>query len=162
MFQFRHINRRHFPRKYVLVVEDDLENQVRFATWATARFEGQGDVQFDFVTSAISAALILHQLNPHLIILDHDLPYGNASDLLAWMANNGKKDIPIITASGIPHNNQHMVKVCEEYGLEVYHFQKPQVFFGDADHVVRQLLLKDKPLIGRKSDGKNEVQEAQT
>lgn len=152
MFQFRHLNRRHFPRKYVLIVEDDLENQLRFAAWATARFEGQGDVQFDFVTSAIAAALILHQMNPHLIILDHDLPYGNASDLLKWMVNNNKKDIPIITASGIPNNNQHMVKLCEEFGIECHHFQKPQVFFGDADHIIRQILTKDKPLVGTKKE----------
>lgn len=139
-FQLRHHNRRHFPKRHVIVVEDDIENQLRFAAWASARFDGQGEVQFDFVCSAVAVAAILKNLKPNLIILDHDLPMGNGSDLLTWMGKEGIKDIPVITASGIPNNNKHMASLAEQQGIECYLYEKIQVYLGEADQKIASIL----------------------
>lgn len=126
-FKVRWHNRLKFPTKHILVVEDDIDNQVNFAKWARRHFEPQGLVQFDFVCSGVVAGMIITNMHPNLVILDHDLPIGNGSDLIEWLAETGQK-IPIITASGIPENNQHMLDLCNKFGIEVYHYLKREIY----------------------------------
>jgi CheY-like chemotaxis protein len=106
------------------------------------------------VCGGIQAAAILTQTKPDIIILDHDLPMGNGSDLIDWLAHvrvikDGKEEKiaapPIITASGIPENNTHMKAKCDELGLECHHFQKHEVYSDRADNVIREILNRAKP-----------------
>ncbi len=138
-FLKRHHNRLEMPDKHILIVEDDIDNQMLFAQWARSLFAPQGKVQIDFVCSGVSAACIMGQLPINLVILDHDLPIGNGSDLIKWMHHH-KKKIPIITASGIPENNTMMVVGCNAIGMEVYEFWKPEVIDGKANDIVKKIL----------------------
>ena len=144
MFQKRHINRMQFPDTHILVVEDDLHHQREFVEWANTIWSRQGKVQFDFVCSGLSAASIINSLEIDLIILDHDLPVGNGTDLLRWMKHSCHLNIPIITASGIPQNNDHMERLCKELSIEVYKYDKFQVIAGGANAKIFELLARRK------------------
>jgi CheY-like chemotaxis protein len=143
-FKLRHHNRLKFPTKSIWIVEDDLSAQADFVAWARARFEPQGECQFDFMASGIGVASSLLHLTPDILILDHDLPFGNASDLLQWMKENGKTNIPVLTASGVPENNDHMLKFGTELGIEVHRFMKYEVYQGKADGLILELLRRGK------------------
>lgn len=142
-FSRRHVNRLVFPTRHITVVEDDLQNQLLFALHFTHVFPPQGPVQLDFVCSTVGAAAILTHMDVNLLVLDHDLPIGNGSDLMHWMAGATGKKIPIITASGIPQNNEHMVNLGQQLGLEVHHFQKDEVFRGYADKTIVEILNRN-------------------
>src|SRR6185369_4502143 len=141
-FKFRHHNRLKFPTKKIWILEDDLDAQANFVAWARARFEPKGQVQFDFMASGIAAAAALLHLTPDVLILDHDLPYGNGSDLLGWMKENGKTNIPIITASGWAPNLDHMMRLSQEYGIEMHRFMKYEVYHGKADALILEILQR--------------------
>ena len=156
-FKLRHRNRLKFPHKKIWIVEDDLRAQADFVSWARQRFEPQGQVQFDFMASGICVAASLLHLTPDLLILDHDLPYGNASDLIEWMKENGKTKIPVITASGVPENNDHLMAICIDAGIEVYKFQKWEVYQGKADAFILEILSRDKQESGSNNGGLHQV-----
>jgi CheY-like chemotaxis protein len=138
-FGVRHHNRKTFPTKHVLVCEDDLDNQIMFAKKLRELFDPQGHVQFDFVCSAVAASLIMQQMKVDLIILDHDMPYGFGSELLHWMKRNNKY-VPIITASGIPENNDYMEKIASKLKLPCHKLQKKDVFEGKADGLIQEAI----------------------
>ena len=157
MFELRHINRLHFPNKYVLICEDDLHHQHEFALLMKQLFDRQGTVDFTFTSSGIVAASVVEHMKNiavqmsggnkaepsllKLIILDHDMPLGNASDLLQWM-NTKMHNVPVITASGISQNNDHMKRICDDYGIECHKFQKPEVTGGFANDLIKEILLR--------------------
>ncbi len=134
-FTVNHVNRIHFPDKMLLIVEDDLFQQKRFLDWALTLFDPQGRVRVACVSNAVEAWAILQvkEIRPFAIILDHDLQWGSGSELLALMHEHLIK-IPVITASGIPANNQRMYGAGAEY---VY--IKDQVIAGMADEIVLKL-----------------------
>lgn len=86
------------------------------------------------VPGAIAAANLINTVQIDLVIADHDMTNGNASDLLRWMQKESKK-IPVITASGIPLNNEHMMTL----GASAK-FTKQEVIDGLADDTIRKLL----------------------
>lgn len=139
-FHFRHINRRVYPQKHILVCEDDIGNQAAIAAHLCEMFGGDCDVQCTFVPGGLAAALLLEpQANGYdpkfdLILLDHDMPQGNAIDLLAWMKDRGLR-IPVITFSGIPYNNDAMMAAGADH-----RFDKGSVIAGAADDLIRSLL----------------------
>lgn len=130
-FIFRHHNRKEYPQKHILICEDDLTQQKRILEHLLTIFEPQGKVQFSVVPSALMAASIISSIKVDLIILDHDLPQGNGSDLITWMKKTNN-DIPIITFSGIPQNNQHMGNLGATYPF----WQKEEVISGKADDLL--------------------------
>ena len=134
MFQLRHHNRLKYPTKHVLICEDDLNCQRDILNHFATIFEPQGEVQFSVVSGTIAAAAIIENRKIDVIILDHDLPEGNGTDLLAWMKSVGKT-IPVITFSGIPQNNTNMMNAGANYL-----FGKSDVIAGKADQLIKQLL----------------------
>jgi len=68
------------------------------------------------VSGGASAASIIMTEHVDAIILDHDMPYGNGSDLITWMHSNSKM-IQIYTSSGIPQNNEHMKRLCDSFRI---------------------------------------------
>lgn len=130
-FTIRHWNRLQFPTKHVLVVEDLLENQRAILAKFATMFPHEGHVQVSVVAGAIAAACIINMVKIDVILLDHDLPEGNGSDLLGWLAEVGKTEIPVITFSGIPQNNENTK------ALGAHHvFSKPAVLAGEADEIL--------------------------
>src|SRR4051812_47071445 len=110
-FQYRHWNRKTYPQKHILICEDSLTQQRRILQHFEEIFDPEGIVQFSAVCGAIAAANIMSSgLVVDLLILDHDLPQGNGTDLLVWMKNKSCT-VPVITFSGIPDNNQHMMNL---------------------------------------------------
>lgn len=141
MFQLRHINRLEFPTKHVIVLEDDLTHQKEFAELMSKQFPAQGKVGVVFSPSAIVAALMIEKFdNVRLLILDHDMPYGNGSDLIHWMGKHQKEkseNITIVTASDIPENNDRMEIDANSYGIRVHRFEKSDVIAGKANKQIK-------------------------
>ena len=133
-FLFRHYNRLKMPTKHIVVCEDDLGAQARISAHFAQIFEHQGYIIISYVSGSLAAASIIFYEQVDLIILDHDMPRGNGPDLLAWLKQENK-NIPIITFSGIPHNNMTMQL------LGVKHiFNKEDVINGCADDVIKSVL----------------------
>jgi CheY-like chemotaxis protein len=133
-FQFRHHNRMVYPQKHLMVVEDIIHNQKRVLDHFHSIFDSDGIVQLSLVPGSLAAAAMIKTLKIDLIILDHDLPEGNGTDLLNWMKTNNV-NIPVITFSGIPYNNQHMGNLGAAHV-----FQKEEVISGKTDDLIKSIL----------------------
>jgi CheY-like chemotaxis protein len=134
-------NRLVHPDRHVVVCEDDLGHQTRMAAHLNNVFEPQGRVQFSFVLGALAAAAIMCSLPVDLVILDHDMPNGNGQTLIHWMASTGRQNVPVVTFSGLAHNNDHMMSFGRDSGMTSMHmFCKNDVVDGHADEVIRTLL----------------------
>ena len=133
-FESRHWNRRQMPTKHVLVCEDDLANQALIASHFASVFDVQGEVEFSFVPGGMHAAGIIGWRKVDLVILDHDMPYGNGADLVKWMRANGHQQ-PILTFSGIAQNNDILMNLGANH-----HFGKNDVLDGKADALIKKLL----------------------
>jgi CheY-like chemotaxis protein len=140
-FQLRHINRISFPKKHILICEDDLNNQVLAAGAMRRVFDAQGEVVFSFVSGGVAAAAIMMAQQVDLVLLDHDMPIGNGIDLITWMAEADRK-IPIITFSGIPQNNANMTEAAKTAGIEVFTYGKFDVIAGWADGTMVSILRR--------------------
>lgn len=139
-FDIRLINRREMPHQTLLICEDDIKHQRELMERAEKLFPPQGKIQVALVPSSIMAATIISQGfkdQVRCIILDHDMPYGHATNLLQWMDEAGIKHIPVVTASGIPQNNKHMKNLCDSLGIECHEYDKFEVIGGEADGVIR-------------------------
>lgn len=134
-FIFRHHNRLVYPQKHLMIVEDIISNQKRALDHFHDIFDSDGLVQISLVPGALAAACIIKNCKIDLIILDHDLPEGNGSDLLIWMKKNNI-NIPVITFSGIPYNNAHMGNL----GATYYFFGKEDVISGKTDDLIKGIL----------------------
>lgn len=134
MFKFRHINRLQYPQKHILICEDDFSLQKSILEHFTSIFDPQGIIQFSVVPGGMAAAAIISSCKIDVILLDHDMPEGNGADLIEWMKQNGK-EIPIITFSGIPQNNENMMALGANYL-----FNKGEVIEGKADNIIKKLL----------------------
>lgn len=134
-------NRAMFPDRHVVVCEDDLCQQARIAQKLSELCGGQHRVQMSLVPGARAAASILSSHDIHLVILDHDMPHGNGSDLLGWMAEAGLLAVPVVTFSGLPPNNERMVSAAASLGFRsVRQFSKNEVVDGAADAFIRESL----------------------
>lgn len=134
MFVNRHVNRVTFPSRHILVCEDDIGQQIRIAQHLLHLFGGQGQVQISIVAGAAQAAGLMERVGVELILLDHDMPFGNGGDLLAWLAATGRQT-PVITFSGIPSNNAAMMAAGANH-----RFDKDEVIAGAADEVILKIL----------------------
>lgn len=133
-FNFRHINRALYPTKHILICEDNLYNQSAIANHFGNIFGAEHLVQCSFVSGSLAASSILSYCQVDLILLDHDMPHGNGTDLLNWMKNTGNKT-PVITFSGIPQNNISMMQNGANHL-----FGKRDVINGDADELIKKIL----------------------
>lgn len=141
MFEFRHLNRIKYPQKHIIVCEDDLSVQAKIATHFASIFEHQGDIQFSFVPSAIAAAHLIAAttsgaMKVNLLLLDHDMPEGNGTDLINWL-HKFDHEIPIISFSGIESNNLSMQKL---YRHAFHLYSKDDVLNGKADELLKLIL----------------------
>jgi CheY-like chemotaxis protein len=134
MFTRTLVNRNRMPEKHVLVFEDVIQNQAGIAAHFERLFVHEGIVQASFVCGAEAAAAILSSMEVDLILLDHDMPYGNGPELLQWMKAHDCR-VPVITFSGIPVNNDQLVRCGARY-----RFEKAEVIGGRADGLIKQLL----------------------
>lgn len=136
-FQYRLVNRTTYPQKHILVCEDVMTNQMGIIKHFADIFDPEGIVQVSLVTGSVAAAAIISAgLKIDLILLDHDMPQGNGSDLIQWMKNNNH-NIPIIAFSGIPYNNEHMSNL----GVPYSQWTKGEIIDGKADGLIKNLLM---------------------
>ncbi len=139
-FTIRHHNRHELPVKHVIVCEDNLANQAAIAAHFSKIFPSEGPVQVSYVPGALMCATLLEHTEVDLIILDHDMPHGNGTDLIGWFkshfAQMGRPLPNLITFSGIPANNDHMKNLHPEAHL----FVKGAVIMGDADSLIKRIL----------------------
>lgn len=133
-FTNRLINRLAFPTKHVIVCEDDIEMQSKIATKFAKMFGSQGSVQVSLAPGGAQAAGILSHVGAELIILDHDMPFGNGIDFLTWLKASGHTT-PVITFSGIDSNNEALMAAGA-----THLFTKNQVLDGLADDTIRRYL----------------------
>jgi CheY-like chemotaxis protein len=143
MFYFRHVARQTYPQKHILICEDDLTNQKRILEHLLSIFEPQGIVQFSVVCGGIQAASIISSCNVDLIILDHDMPQGNGTDLLHWLKGRNST-IPVVTFSGIPSNNINMMNLGA-----TFLFQKEEVMTGMADNMIKMSVDSNSAVVER-------------
>ena len=134
MFTRKLVNRMRMPKRHVLVCEDVIRNQAEIAAHFDRLFAHEGEVQASFVCGAEAAAAVLSCMEVDLILLDHDMPCGDGPELLKWM-NSHSCTIPVITFSGIPANNDHLVRCGAGH-----RFEKSDVIGGRADGLIKQLL----------------------
>lgn len=132
--QNRLVGRSIFPLKHVLVCEDDIRSAGRLALHLADLFGGQGHVQVSIVSGAVQAAGLMSRVGVDLLILDHDMPFGNGPDLMEWLKETGHKP-PIITFSGVEKNNDYLMSLGA-----LYQFSKDEVIEGKADDVLKQIL----------------------
>lgn len=134
-FTIQLINREVFPTKHILVCEDVIAQQLRIIDkLAGLFFELNGKVQLSIVPGAIMAASIILNTPTDLIVLDNDMPYGSGSELIVWMKEN-KKDIPIITFSGLEVNNERLMTLGA-----TYRSNKERVINGTEDDLIKSIL----------------------
>ena len=133
----RLVNRLTFPTCHVVVCEDDLLNQTQIAEHLFKLFGAQGQVQVSIVPGAVMAAAVIEKAGVELILLDHDMPFGNWIDLLEWLNSlaGGHRKVPVITFSGIQSNNEALMRAgaCHK-------FSKEEVFRGLADTLILEIL----------------------
>lgn len=131
------VNRLTMPTKHVVVCEDDLNAQRLISSHLHDILGCQGHVQVSFVPGAEMAAAIIERGIPvDLVLLDHDMPYGDGSEFLTWLKVMGLLDqIKVITFSGIRYNNERMLS----NGAHVY-FMKDEVIGGLGDTLILEHL----------------------
>lgn len=124
------------PRKHVLVCEDTLVGQARMATHFANESYPHGKVYVTYAPCAEIAAAVIEAMPVHLLILDHDMPYGNGTDLLLWLKDRDAPHPFVITFSGIPQNNVNMQAIHPPANR----FTKEEVISGKADDLIRRIL----------------------
>lgn len=133
-FTNRLVNRKTFPTQHVIVCEDDLNVQAQISAKFAQMFDGQGYVQVSYVPGAVQAAAVILRAGMELILLDHDMPFGNGIDLLAWLKSSGFPPgprFPVITFSGIEANNDALMAAGA-----THRFSKSSVLEGAADEAI--------------------------
>lgn len=139
-FAIRWHNRQTLPLRHVIVCEDNLANQAAIAGRFAKLFEAEGPVQVSYVPGALMCATLMNHVEVDLVILDHDMPHGNGSDLIEWWKTHfvpaGRSVPPLITFSGIPANNEHMKRLHPDAHLYV----KGDVISGMADDLIKYIL----------------------
>ena len=137
-FTRRLVNRLTMPTKHVLIVEDDIEQQRNLLGVFQRLFGHQGHVQVSVVPGAEFAACVYDEnVGISLIVLDHDLPHGNGRELLEYLfaRTNPYTVPPVLTASGIPSNNDALMAAGANYK-----FTKAEIIEGNADALLQRLL----------------------
>lgn len=145
------VNRLKEPTKHILILDDVINNQARLLQHFNEIFDHEGDVEISCLPGGAFAIhmLISGILNynvgrgmpfklPDLIILDHDMPHGMGDEFIKWLRNQSAKPVsslPIITFSGIPQNNFHLMDLGANYC-----FEKEAVIQGLADEIIFKIL----------------------
>lgn len=143
-------NRLTHPDKHVVVCEDDIMQQARIANHLADLFGGQGRVQVSFVPGGLLAWWIIQNCTGQagsvdLVILDHDMPLGNGSELIAALDEYDLRP-QVLTFSGIAENNQRMWAIGEDATKQkgganrVWLADKESVIGGAWDSNIKQIL----------------------
>lgn len=106
------VNRLKFPNRWVMICEDDIEQQIGLLKFFADRYGHQGDVLTVICPSAIIAYATYAGLNkaigePIAILVDHDMPYGNGVELINAIKEAGYIG-PFVAISGISENNDRL------------------------------------------------------
>lgn len=118
MFTRSLINKVRLPVHNILVCEDSALNQSKIAATLVDLLDPKatGDIEIliDFVTGGLLAAACMQAKKYDLILLDHDMPDGNGTELIRWM-QLCNINTPIMTFSGLPNNNIQMMNLGANY-----------------------------------------------
>lgn len=114
------INRLEYPTKYIMVVEDDIDHQKLWMEKLSTIFKPQGDTVIVMAPTAdIAYAIIENRVEymtypslPEILILDHDLQWGNGRELINAMKSLGVS-CPLFLSSGIDENNVKMKQLAQ-------------------------------------------------
>lgn len=117
------VNRLQFPVAYVMVVEDDMMHQKMWMDKLSGIFKPQGEVIVTLVPTADMAySIIKYRVDrelscslPTMLILDHDLQWGNGRELIIGLRSLGVS-CPLFLSSGIDANNANMEKLARLSG----------------------------------------------
>jgi CheY-like chemotaxis protein len=140
MSKFSHtlVNRLNMPTKSILVCEDIVLQQSRILEHLYDILPHEGNVEVNAVAGAEAAVGVLEMVGADVILLDHDMPHGSGPDLLKWISDQEwDKDIPVITFSGIPVNNEHLMNLGAHHN-----FTKDQVIRGESDSIILPLVIE--------------------
>ena len=114
------VNRLEYPVKYIMVVEDDMTHQKLWMDKLSTIFKPQGDTIIVMAPTADIAYSIVKDRTerhiypslPKILILDHDLQWGNGRELIIGMNSLGVS-CPLFLSSGIDENNEKMKDLAE-------------------------------------------------
>lgn len=142
-FSLKLVNRQQYPIKHILVVEDIPSQQLR-ALMMLSRLIDESDrldVAVSVVPGGIQAWGLIQicleaKISIDLMILDHDMPHGDGAELIKACRESGLQ-FPIITFSGIPENNNHLMALGANYC-----FTKEEVLNGHAEDIIRKSIEK--------------------
>ena len=113
-FSLWRVNRLVFPTRWVLICEDDLDQQIVLLGFFRRRYGTQGEVLPIVVGSGVPGLGVYRAMKgiiePMAVLLDHDMPFGNGAELTVALRANGYKG-PIIAMSGVAPNNGKMVSL---------------------------------------------------
>lgn len=133
------VNRLEMPVKHVLICEDDLDFACDAIRTIRRLYGHQGKVGVSVVPGAEQAVAIIGDLKHKvdLILLDHDMPWGNGSDLIDWLKDHNTviDPIPTITCSGIESNNLYMTALGA-----THRGSKNELKLGELDHLIQEIL----------------------
>jgi CheY-like chemotaxis protein len=136
MFTQSLVNRLNMPTKSILVCEDIVLQQSRIAEHFYDILPHEGNVEVNFVSGGKAAAAVIEAVGADVILLDHDMPNGSGPELLKWMAER-EIDIPVVTFSGIPINNEHLMNLGAKHK-----FTKDEVITGAADSIILPIVIE--------------------
>ena len=113
-FSLWHVNRLVFPMRWVLVCEDDLDQQILLLGFFRKRYGTQGEVLPIIVGSGVPGLGVYRSMKgiiePMAVMLDHDMPFGNGAELTVALRADGYKG-PIIAMSSLAPNNAKMISL---------------------------------------------------
>lgn len=131
-----HMNRKVFPTRWILVVEDNIEMQSMLLSLLRKRYGSEGAIMATAVSSARHAVALLQDkgLVDRLlcILADHDTQWGTGSQLLEYLKMH-KITSPICSISGIHANNVNMVNAGANEGTNKLDFVGINNFLSNVE-----------------------------
>jgi len=110
-FSDKHVNRVIFPKRWILIVEDNIEMQALLLNLVRKRYGSEGETLATAVSTARHASALLLDKKLvdrlHCILLDHDTQWGDGSDLLSMLKALSIR-VPVCGISGVHRNNVRM------------------------------------------------------
>ena len=116
-----------------LIVDDDLISRKMIGNLLKSHYS---DFPIKYAKYAIDGIIQFNKFLPHIIILDYEMPYGNAIEFMEALFD---KNFEVIIISGHSYS-----EISKEKEFK-YYIQKPvdkSVLFNTIDKIIRNIYLK--------------------
>lgn len=125
-------------RKTILIADDDMF----LADILVERCRSLGLVA-DVAYSATSALGKIEEMEPDVVILDIEMPYGNGLSVCEMMATHeGLSTIPVIILTG--RSDRETIRRCHAVGA--YYVVKKGAIWPHIEPLLRELVLESSPV----------------